>query len=286
MIPEQGYPDMDFGAWVAGTVKQPDGRPVTGAAVTVTVPDTGLQVGSARSAPSGTYKVGLARGGTYLVIVSAPGRRPAADLVAAGDGPTRHDVVLGGSGVLAGVARMADAGDPVPGAVVTLTDARGQVVAAGTTAADGEYRLDGLDAGDYTLAGTAPGMRPVARAVTVPGTEDLTFAAPAHRVSAIVTGPGGAPFAGAVVTLSGSDGDVATQVSDGHGSVTFTDIPVGGYALAAEGTGPGVAVALAVRGRVARADIRLGSPARASVTSAMSSRRPEDFHDHEGFSSY
>lgn len=261
MIPQQGHhPDLDFGACMAGTVRQPDGRPVTGAAVTVTEPDTGHQVGAARSTPSGTYKVGLARRGTYLVIVSAPGRRPAADLVVAGEGPTRHDVVLGGAGMLAGVARMADAGDPVPGAVVTLTDARGQVVATGTTASDGEYRLDGLDAGDYTLAGTATGLHPVARAVNVPGTEDLTFAAPAHRVSAIVTGPGGAPFAGAVVTLSGGDGDVATRVSDDQGSVTFADIPAGGYTLAAEGTGPGVAVARAMRGQVALADIRLGAP--------------------------
>jgi len=252
--------DVVLGAWVAGTVRQPDGRPVSGAAVTVTAPDTGRQVGAGRSAPSGTYKVNLAGSGTYLVIVSAPGRRPTADLIVVRDGPARHDVVLSGSAVLAGVARIAGAGDPVPGAIVTLTDVRGQVVASGTTAADGGYRLDGLEAGDYTLAGMAPGVRPVARAVTIPGTEDLTFAASGYRVAATVTGPGDAPFAGAVVTLSGSDGAVVTSVSDGQGSVAFDDIPAGRYTLAAEGAGPGVAVARAERGQVARADIRLGAP--------------------------
>jgi hypothetical protein len=162
--------------------------------------------------------------------------------------------------VLTGVARAAATGERVPGAVVTLTDAQGQVVATATTAADGGYRLDGLDAGDYTLAGTAPGVSPVARAVRVPGSEDLTFASPAFRIAAIVTGPGGAPFGGAVVTLSGGDGTVVISVSDDQGSVAFDDVPAGSYTLAAEGPGPGVAVARAERGQVTRADIRLGVP--------------------------
>jgi uncharacterized protein YfaS (alpha-2-macroglobulin family) len=275
MTPEGNYTDVERGASVAGTVRLPDGRPVEGAAVTVTEPGTGRQVSAARTAPSGTYEIGLAGGGTYLVIVSAPGRRPAADLIAVADGPARHDIVLGGSGALTGVTRIAGSSDPVSGVVVTLTDARGQVVATGTTAEDGEYRLDGLDAGDYTLAGMAPGVNPVARAVTVPGTEDLTFAAPGCRVAAIVTGPSGVPFAGAVVTLYGSEGTVATCVSDDQGSVAFEDIPAGSYTLAAEGSGPGVAVARAERGRVARADIRLGPPGEAGEDEPNSWFPPE-----------
>jgi hypothetical protein len=252
------------GASVAGTVRLPDGRPVEGAAVTVAEPGTGRQVSATRTASAGTYRIRLAERGTYLVIVSAPGRRPAADLITVVGGQVQHDVVLGGSGVLAGVARMAETNDPVPGAVVTLTDAQGQVAATGTTAADGEYQLHGLDAGDYTLVGTAPGASPVARAVAVPGTADLTFAATGFRITAIVTGPGGTPFPGALVTLSGGDGAIATGVSDGQGSVAFADIPAGRYTLAAEGSGPGVSVARAEPGRLARADIRLSEPRAAS----------------------
>lgn len=265
MTPEGNHVDAPPHGWVAGLVRLPDGKPVAGAAVTVTEPDTGRQVGAARTAPSGAYKVGVADGGTYLVVVSAPGCRPAANLIAVA-GQARHDVVLGGSGVLAGVARAVATGEPVPGAVVTLTDAQGQVVATGTTAADGGYRLDGLNAGDYTLAATAPGVSPVARAVSVPGTEDLAFASPAFRIAAIVTGPGGAPFGGAVVTLTGGDGTVVTSVSDGQGSVAFDDVRAGSYTLAAEGSGPGVAVARAERGRVTLADIRLGAPPATPVT--------------------
>jgi hypothetical protein len=260
MTPEESSMGTASGASIAGSVRLPDGRPVAGSAVTVAEPGAGRQVGAARTGPTGTFRIGLAAAGTYLVIVSAPGRRPAAELVEVADAAARRDVVLVGSGVLSGVALMAETGDPAAGALVTLTDALGQVVANGTTAADGTYRIEGLEVGDYTLAGMLTAADPVARAVTVPGTADLTFAAPGYRVAAVVTGPDGSPFAGAVVTLGGSGGPVATRVSDGRGEVTFEDVPVGRYTLAAEGWGPGVAVARAEPGRVARADIRLGAP--------------------------
>jgi hypothetical protein len=245
---------------VAGTVWLPDGRPAEGAAVTVAEPATGLQVGTARTSPSGTFQVGLVAAGTYLLIVSAPGRRPAAELIAVAGGVARREVILFGAGVLAGVARTTGTGDPVSGAVVTLTDAHGQVVATAITDPGGGYRLDGLETGDYTLVGMATATEPVARAVTVPGHQDLTFSAPGYRITAVVTGPDGTPFAGALVTLSGNGGILGTAVSDGQGWVAFDGIPADSYTLAAEGWGPGVTIARAERGRVARADICLGVP--------------------------
>ena len=245
---------------VSGQVRLPDGRPVPGAAVTVTEPGTGRQAGATRTLPGGMFQVDLAAGGTYLLIVSSPGRRPAAEVITVDGLPLRRDVILAGSGVLAGTARITETGETAPGVLVTLTDAQGQVVATGVTAADGTYRLDGLEAGDYTLVGMLSAKEPVARAVSVPGTEDLAFASPGYRVTALVTGPGGAPFAGAVVILAGHGGAVATGISDGQGLVVFEDIPADSYTLAAEGWGPGVAVARAEPGRVARADIRLAPP--------------------------
>jgi hypothetical protein len=267
MMTGGNHGDPEPGASLAGTVRLPGGRTAEAAAVTVTEPDTGRQVGAARTGPDGTFGISLGPGGTYLMIVSAPGRRPAAELVAvpAGSGGTlRRDVVLAGLGVLAGVARVSGTGGPAAGALVTLTDGQGQVVATGTAAADGGYRLEGLEAGDYTLVGMAAGLGPVARAVTVPGTEDLTFEAPGLRVAAIVTGPDGTPLAGAVVTLSGTDGTVARSVSDGQGRAAFEDIRGDGYTLAAEGWGPGVTVAWAEPGQEARADIKLGAPGEAA----------------------
>jgi Carboxypeptidase regulatory-like domain len=248
-------------AWsVSGQVRLPDGRPVPGAAVTVTEPGTGRQAGATRTLPGGMFQVDLAAGGTYLMIVSAPGRRPAAEVITVDGLPLRRDVILAGSGVLAGTARITETGEAAAGVLVTLTDAQGQVVATGVTAADGTYRLDGLEAGDYTLVGMLSAKEPVARAVSVPGTEDLSFASPGYRVTALVTGPDGTPFAGAVVILAGPGGAVATGISDGQGLVAFEDIPADSYTLAAEGWGPGVTVARAEPGRVVRADIRLAPP--------------------------
>jgi Carboxypeptidase regulatory-like domain len=249
------------GASVVGTVRLSGGQPAEGAAVTVAEPGTGRQVSAVRTTPSGTFQVGLDRDGRYLVIVSAPGRRPTAALVTVAGGPARHDVVLAGSGALAGTARTAGAGDPVSGVLVTLTDPRGQVVATGTTQADGGYRLDGLEPGDYTLVGMTSAADPVARAVTVPGTADLPIAVTGYPVTAIVRGAGGTSFAGALVTLSRNGGTVATGVSDAQGSVTFAGIPAGRYALTCEGSGPGVAAARAKPGQEARADIRLSPSA-------------------------
>ena len=257
------------GAVLAGTVRLPGGRPAEGAAVTVTEPGTGRQVGAARTTAAGTFRISLGGVGTYLLIVSAPGRRPAAELVTTPAGPAAsatvgRDVVLAGAGVLAGAARVTGSGRPVAGALVTLTDDQGQVVATGTAGADGGYRLEGLEAGDYTLVGMASGLDPVATAVTVPGPGDLAFEAPGQRVAAIVTGPDGAPVPGAVVTLCGRDGTVARSVSDSRGRAAFDGIRGDGYTLAAEGWGPGVAVAWAEHGREAQADIRLGAPAAAT----------------------
>jgi hypothetical protein len=259
-------PEAQAGSALSGTVRLPGGRPAEGAAVTVTEPGTGRQVGAARTTADGTFRISLGAGGSYLLIVSSPGRRPAADLVTAPAGPgagatVRRDVVLAGAGVLAGVARIGESGGPAAGALVTLTDDQGQVIATGTAGADGGYRLEGLEAGDYTLVGMASGLNPVACAVTVPGPGDLAFEAPGQRVAAIVTGPDGAPVAGAVVTLCGRDGTVARSVSDSRGRAAFDGIRGDGYTLAAEGWGPGVAVAWAEHGRETRADIQLGAPA-------------------------
>jgi hypothetical protein len=249
------------GASVVGTVRLSDGRPAEGAAVTVAEPGSGRQVSAVRTTPAGTFQVSLVRDGKYLVIVSAPGRRPTAALVTVAGGPVRHDCVLAGSGALAGTARAAGGDDPVAGVLVTLTDSLGQVVATGTTDAGGGYRFDGLEAGDYTLVSMTSAADPVARAVTVPGTADLAIAVTGYPVKAIVRGPDGTSFAGAAVRLCGNGGTVATGVSDDQGSVTFEGIPAGRYTLTCEVSGPGVAVARAERGQKARADIRLPAPA-------------------------
>jgi hypothetical protein len=248
---------------ISGTITIAGGRPQPGAVVTVAEPSGGRQIATGRTDSTGAFRIGVPAGGTYLLIVSAPDRRPSADLVAVTAAETRHDVALSAAGVVQGVARLAESNEPVLGGTVTLTDVRGQICATSTTGSDGVYRLDGVDAGAYTLVGSCHGLRPIAQAVAVSGSApvqaDLLFAAPGYRLRAIVAGPAGGPFAGAVVTLVTETGRrVASSISDGAGAVTFEDIPVGRYSMVATAFGPGVGQARVEPGQPAVADLALG----------------------------
>jgi hypothetical protein len=80
-----------------------DAAPVAQAVVTL-ADMAGRKIGSAYSDHAGRYRLGTATGGTYLLIASAPGHEPIAALVAVGDEPVRHDVLLTGAGGLLGTA--------------------------------------------------------------------------------------------------------------------------------------------------------------------------------------
>ncbi|MHC1560474.1 carboxypeptidase regulatory-like domain-containing protein [Actinomycetospora sp. C-140] len=80
-----------------------------------------------------------------------------ADAAAAGAGPER--VLLG---------RVHDHhGTPLPGAVVTLVDTRGAQTGRTSTSPEGDFRIDDLPTGAYTLIAAAPGHEPAARATVV-----------------------------------------------------------------------------------------------------------------------
>ena len=80
-----------------------------------------------------------------------------------------------GAGSVAGVVLDLH-GDPVPGALVLVVDAEGRAVAEGQTAVGGgegspglgEFRFDGLPAGEYGLRAVVPESESVARLPRVP----------------------------------------------------------------------------------------------------------------------
>jgi non-ribosomal peptide synthetase component E (peptide arylation enzyme) len=75
-------------------------------------------------------------------------------MVALADDPVLRDLVLAGSARLQGCVRGAD-DEPLAGALLTLTDVQGEVVASTFSAPDGRYAMRELFAGSYTLAGRA-----------------------------------------------------------------------------------------------------------------------------------
>jgi Carboxypeptidase regulatory-like domain len=238
------------GRLVLGRILRGDGQPLAGASVTL-ADVTGQQVDRSRSGEDGSYRLRASNGGTYLLIASAPQLAPNAAMIAVAEAPVHRDVVLAGSAVLRGCVRGADH-EPLPGALITLTDVQGDVVGSTTSAADGGFELGELFAGTYTLAGQAPGHQPVA--VTV----ELGDGAVVHQEIVLVGGArvagvvrahsDGRPLPEATVTLLDDAGNVLAATRAGEkGDYAFEDLLGGNYTLIASGYAP-VATGLRMSG--------------------------------------
>jgi hypothetical protein len=249
-------------AVVTGVVTGPGGRPLPGAAVTLT--DLfGRQFDRGLTDADGRYRLELATGGTYLLICSAENHQPAASMVAVATGEVRRDVTLEGAGIIEGhVTRTS--GEPAGESTVTLTDVRGEVVEAVVTGADGGYALGALHPGDYTLTVTAPGARPRSQAVSLDGTGarrvDVVLLSSVVLSGAVLSATSGAPVREASVALVDRNGNVAAWALTGDdGRYDFRDLEPGTYTLTASGYAP-VATRVELSGDDgARRDVLLGA---------------------------
>ncbi|MGY1760771.1 MFS transporter [Geodermatophilus sp. SYSU D00779] len=229
------------GRVVLGRVLRGDGRPLAGASVTL-ADVTGRQVDRASTGDDGGYRLRPASGGTYLLIAAAPQLAPNAAMVAVADSAVHRDVVLAGSGEVRGTVCGATGG-PLPGALVTLTDVQGEVVASTTTATDGTFALGELLAGVYTLTAQAPGHQPVAGTVDLPdgGTvvRDLVLVGGARLSGTVRAASDRRPLPEATVTLLDEAGTVlATTRTGGDGGYAFADLLPGDYTVTASGFAP------------------------------------------------
>jgi hypothetical protein len=246
----------------------------------VTVTDLlGHQLARGLSGDDGRYRLELATGGTYLLICSAERHQPVASMVAVATGEIRHDVTLVGAGLIEGrVTRKS--GDPAPGATVTLTDVRGEVVGAAVAGPDGEYALADLHPGDYTLTVTALGTRPSSQAVSLDGTAtrrcDVVLASNVTLAGTVLSATSGTPVREASVSLVDQGGNVAAWALTGEdGCYDFRDLAPGAYTLTASGYAP-VAARIELTGdHGGRRDVVLGSldgvPAQAPSSQAPTS---------------
>ncbi|WP_439145341.1 DHA2 family efflux MFS transporter permease subunit [Streptantibioticus silvisoli] len=248
------------GAVVRGTVRHADGSTVVRAALTL-IDAAGHQVGRGATGDDGHYALDAPAPGAHVLIAAADGHRPQAVSVTVTDRPVDLDVVLGGAGHLTGTVRTAD-GAPVPDAVVTLTDVRGEVVAGARSECDGSYALTDIVAGDYTLAAGAPAFRPAALPVRVQASretrQDIELAGGA-LLRGVVRAPGGQLVEAARVTLLDTAGNVVDSVTTGpDGAFRFTDLTAGSYTVIAAGYPPVATVLRIDSGSRTERDVQLG----------------------------
>jgi uncharacterized surface anchored protein len=230
------------GTSIHGSVRGADGAAVGAATVTL-ISLQGRQLGRAVAEQDGSYAIDSPGAGSYVLIAAAGGHQPQASAIVVGNEPLTHDITLSGTSGLAGmVLRAADA-RPVAGAMVVVTDVRGEVLATGKTALAGTFSFGELPAGTFTVAVNASGYRPVALPVEV-GTAGITRIEVELRSGAFLQGTvrAGAdhrPLSDARVTLLDAAGNVAGTATTGKdGTYAFTDLDAGDYTLIASGYPP------------------------------------------------
>ncbi|NGO13744.1 MFS transporter, partial [Streptomyces sp. HC44] len=237
---DDGWDDGASGIPVRGYVRGAESAPVSGAAVTL-ISLEGRQLGRAVAQGDGSYGVQAPGAGSYVLIAAADGYQPQASTVVVADAPVTYDVLLSGTSGLAGVVRSADSGVRVAGAVVIVTDVRGDVLATGETDAMGEFTVSDLVPGTVTLAVNSPKHRPMALPVEVGGagaTRVEVELQPGAHVRGTVRGAG-APLSDARVTLVDAAGNVVATTTTGiDGAYAFSDLDSGEYTVMATGYPP------------------------------------------------
>ncbi|MFF2716524.1 MFS transporter [Streptomyces sp. NPDC058011] len=239
------------GTPVRGVVRGAEGVPVARAALTL-ISLGGRQLGRSVARADGGYTLDAPGSGSYVLIASADGFQPQASTVVVGEEPLAFDILLSGTSGLAGTVRAAESGTPVDGAMVIVTDVRGDVLATGTSGPTGEFAFGELVPGSVTVAVNAAGFRPLALPVEVGG-QGVTRIEAALRAGALVrgvvrAGSGRSPLADARVTLIDAAGNVVATATTGEdGAYAFTDLNAGEYSVIATGYPP-VAGAVTVTG--------------------------------------
>ncbi|MFD6162581.1 MFS transporter [Nocardia sp. NPDC060256] len=244
---------------IGGSIRREDGRAVTGAALTL-IDQRGHQVSRATGGSDGGYRIGAPGAGRYVLIVSAGGLQPAAVNVTVGEQPQALDLTLLGSGELSGVVRTAGRQVPVPGATVTLTDMRGEVVGAAVTDSDGAYLCHGVLSGTYTLVAAAERMRPSAITLTVPDSGQLQHDIELSPMSVLAgsASANGRVVPDAYVTVLDAAGEpIATTRTDENGRYVLRDLPEGHYTVVARGYPP-VTSQVTLAGDEITHDVRFG----------------------------
>ena len=195
---------------VAGTVTDPNGLPVDGAAVHAYRPADGLApTASTTTAADGTYTfTGLPDSTDTRIAAVPPAGRPDLRTRWYDDAPTRPlatpltvglgidlagiDIALTGTTTIAGT--VTDGTDPVAGATVAAWPVDAFLPAAtATTAADGTFALGDLLPGDHRLQI----IPPYGAGLTAEWYDD----APTHTTANLLTPTGTTPVTGITVTL-------------------------------------------------------------------------------------
>lgn len=215
-------------AWVSGTVRDVEGRLLSG----VTVACGGSNT---RTRADGAYRLPVTGASRATLVFDLPGYAADSRVVDTSSGSGSCDVSLERSDGASLTGRVIDAhdGEPIEGARVELQPAG----LSSVTGAGGVYVFGAVAAGEWTLAVTARGFRAETRTIAIPaGTPaealslDVPLVAPrtGELRARVARADGGRPLAGVVVTTEPLGRSATT---DAGGVAHIGHLPVGEYRL-------------------------------------------------------
>ncbi|MBU7592485.1 carboxypeptidase regulatory-like domain-containing protein [Metabacillus halosaccharovorans] len=224
-----------------GNVQNPQGNPLSGASVSVLQNNVFIQ--TALTDENGNYMItGLAPGTNYSVVISAEGFSTftAATTIINGQTTTLNATLTENPGNLIGIVNDSN-NNPVAGANISvqLSTGSGIIIATTVTESNGNYFVQGLAPGNYSVVATAPNLQSSTFGTTITSsvTSTLNFTLlpdPGSISGQITNAQTGVPINSANVQvriLDGSGAIVAIVLSDSNGQYVVNQLAPGIYTI-------------------------------------------------------
>ncbi|MCF6137491.1 carboxypeptidase regulatory-like domain-containing protein [Pseudalkalibacillus berkeleyi] len=221
---------------VQGTIST-DGVPIMKTVVKL-VNVTGTNVAEVQTDEQGRFLIQNFNAGTYSLLVSNPDYQAATKgfTVKEGETATTDFDLTALPGVIKGTIVDEQTGLPIGGAVIQIVFGDSvQPIDRAITDPSGNYVIDGLAPGGYTVSMTTPNYNTFMSGATVTPNDTIQIdglLGPNPGVATgTVSGPEG-PITGATIKVIDVNGTViGSAVSDGSGSFSIGNLPVGTFAV-------------------------------------------------------
>ncbi len=216
---------------VAITLEDPTSAPIP--AVGVDLIQNGAVVAVGETDSSGTATLSGLAAGTYQVQTEAPPflTADATVTIAPGVNPSETYQLQPGCSIQGTVTD--GSGSPLANVPVTVLNQDGSILAT-TTASDGTYEVQGLDAGSFAVSvGNAPGLeRQIITLSTADPDATVNFTLAGAVVSgSVVQADGTTPVTNALVCLVSSGSVLVAGETDANGDYAFEDVVPGTYTV-------------------------------------------------------
>ncbi|WP_405082376.1 carboxypeptidase regulatory-like domain-containing protein [Paenibacillus chitinolyticus] len=231
---------------VTGTVTDRSGTILTGSETQIKMyNEAGLLLFAYLADADGRFTTPALAPGRYVLTASASGFASASELVtvAAGTTGTVTLVLIPQNALLTGNVINRNGSAPVPGSIVTLQNAAGQTVDQSVTDLSGNFAIENVTAGVYTLTVTSDGFGSTSLGVTLRAGQTTAVTVPLDPLPGSVSGfvidrTTSAPLAGANIRIEDAAGvPVNTVQTDGSGFYLFNNLSSGDYKVTAEAAG-------------------------------------------------